>query len=905
MGGRVVAVLYRLLLWLYPRRVRLNHGAEMVATVETEWSRRTSDGLRGIVGFVFWLVADIARSLPSQHIQRAARWIGVRSQRRGRQRHRSYLRWRERTGTALRDVRIAVRALLRSVEFSATAAVTLALAIGANTAVFSVVDRVLLRPLPYPESENLVVIRHPVPGYSAGEWGLSRAGYFYFKQNSRALQDLGVYRFPAVVLTGGGQPERVDAALITASVLSTLQVAPRLGRPISPDDDVPGAQPVVLLSHDLWMRRFGGDASIIGRTIVVDGFPEEVIGVMRRGFHFPLPSTHVWRPLRLDPNGRAINQHTYSAVGRLESGVTTEEALGELRAFVSRFTEEFPSAYSSAFMEESRFDVVVRQLLDDTVQNVRRALWIVLGTVAIVLLMACANVANLYLVRAEGRRREVALRTALGADRVHLLGHYLTESLVLATTAGIVGVGLAYIGVDLLIAFAPEGLPRIQEIGLDHRAVVIAGVLTVFSALFFGTFPLLRRSETNLTEDLKEGARSASPSRQRQRIRAGLVVSQVAMALLLLAASGLLFRSFLALKSVDLGFEPENVLTVRLSANRAQYPDVASRQRFFETARERLAELPMVSSVGMVWQMEIAGGASDNATGVADLPDGGETTQVIDTKFAGAGYFEAMGMRIVEGRFMERIDQDMAAPGAIITRSMAEEFWPGQSALGKRVRPLFRELPWHTVVGVIEDVRTEGIRKAPEPTVYFPYTAPSVPSMAFAIRATLPMSAIFPAVQREVSAIDPDVPLAEVATMERIVADDMASTTFTLSLLGLAAVMALVLGAVGIYGVVSYMVSQRTPEIGIRLALGARATQVGGMVLSHTMRLVLLGIGVGVGAALASNRVVNAVLFGVRPTDPATFLAVCLVLVGVAALAGYFPARRASRVDPVEALRAE
>jgi predicted permease len=477
--------------------------------------------------------------------------------------------------------------------------------------------------------------------------------------------------------------------------------------------------------------------------------------------------------------------------------------------------------------------------------------------------------------------------------------------MVLAAVGGIAGVGLAYVGVELLAAFAPEELPRLQEIGLDSRAVLVAGVLTVFSALLFGTFPLLRRDEANLTEDLKEGSRCATPSKPRQRIRAGLAVSQVAMALVLLAASGLLLRTFLALKAVDLGFEPVNVLMVRLSANRVQYPDMASRQRFFETARERLADLPMVTAVGMVLQVEIAEQAYDNATGIADLPSGGETTQVIDTKFASVGYFEAMGMRLVEGRFMERMDQDMAAPGAVITRSMAEEFWPGHSAIGKRVRPLFRQLPWHTVVGVIEDVRTEGIRKAPEPTVYFPYTAPSIPSLAFAIRTTLPTSAILPAVQREVSTIDPDVPLADVNTMERIVADDMARTTFTMSVLGLAAAMALLLGAIGIYGVVSYMVSQRVVEIGIRLALGARAAQVGSMVLNQTMRLALVGIGVGMGAALVLNRVINAVLFGVRSTDPATFVAVCLLLAGVAALAGYLPARRASRVDPLEALRGE
>ena len=899
MFGRVIATIYRMVLWLYPRRVRINHGGEMVAAVESEWRQRATHGFRGIVAFFVWLSFDTARGLVSHH-------AGSDSRRKPASTGQGHA-WRFPTRLSVADgeMRRAIRSLARAPIFTATAAVSLAMGIGANTAVFSVVDRVLLRPLPFAESENLIVIVHPVPGYASGEWGLSRAGYFYFRQHARTLEEIGVYRSPAVVLTGDGRPERVGAALITASILSTLRVTTALGRPLSPEDDRPGAQPVVVLSHDLWTRRYGADESIIGRTILVEGLPEEVIGVMPPDFHFPAQTTELWRPMRLDPNAPAVNQHILGAVARLASGATEDDAARDLKSLVARFTEEFPSAYNASFMTNSRFDVVVRAMLDDTVRNVSQALWIVLGTVAVVLLMACANVANLFLVRAEGRRREVAMRTALGATRAHLASHYLTESFVLAALGGVLGVGFAYLGVDLLTAMAPAVLPRMHEIGLDGRALVVASGLSVLSAVFFGMFPLVHRRDTNLTDALKEGTRSATPSRQRQRIRGGLVVSQVAMALILLAVSGLLIRSFLALRAVDLGFDPANVFTFRVSVGRAGYEDRASQHRFFDAVRGRLQAISLVTHVGMVGGLEIVSHAGDNLTEVTDIPEGGVTRELLDLKIVGAGYFEAMGMRLIEGRHMNRADENTTAPGVVITRSMAEQFWPGQSAVGARVRPLWSELPWHSVVGVIEDVRSEGIRPAPKAIVYIPYTTPRIRSMAFAIRTAASPSVILPVVQREVWAVDPNAPIAQAISMEQIVADDMASTAFTMSLLGVAAAMALLLGAIGIYGVISYGVSQRAPEIGIRLALGAKAGQVGRMILSQTMRLALVGIGVGLVAALMLNRVINSVLFGVRSTDPVTLVGVCVLLAGVAAMAGYLPARRASRVDPLEALRAE
>jgi predicted permease len=905
MNGQLVMVAYRLVLRLYPQPVRANHGEEMTGAVEAEWRRRAGRGMRGAAAFFIWLAVDVARSLPSLYVMPMVRRIRAGSRRRVGRDQPSSRRGREPVRNISRDLRHALRAFARNPAFAVTAAVTLSLGIGANTAVFSVVDRVLLQPLPYPESENLVMVAHPVPGYGSGEWGLSQGGYFYFKQNSRTLSDFGVYTSPMVVLTGGDRAERVGAAAVSASVLSTLQVAPTIGRAIIPEDNVPGAQPVVLLSHDLWMRRFGGDESLVGRTIPINGVAQEVIGVMPPGFHFPGQSTALWVPLQLDPGARAVNAHYYSAVGRLREGGTTDEAVGELRSLVARLPEDLPTAYSTRFFDESGFDVAVRTVLDDTVQNASRALWIVLGTVGLVLLMACANVANLFLVRAEGRRREVALRAALGADRMDLLRHYMTESVVLAVMGGVLGVCIAYFGVAALVAVAPEGLPRIDELGVDLRAIGVAGVCTALAALFFGTVPLLHRGDRDLTEHLKEGARAGTSGKQHQRIRSSLVVSQIGIALVLLAASGLLLRTFRALQGVELGFEPQSVVTARLSVVPAKYEDSAAVQRFFRSAHQGLEALPLVSSVGMTLQLEIADRAYDNATDIADLPDGGETRQIIDQKFAGPGYFETMGMRLLEGRYMERGDLDVAAPGAIVTRALAEEYWPGESAIGKRIRPLFTRFPWHRVVGVIDDVHTEGIQQAAKPTVYFPYTDARPTSMAVVIRSDAPLSTVLSALQREVWALDPDVPIAQAVPMARIVADDMARTVFTMSLLGLAAMMALLLGAVGIYGVVSYSVSRRASEIGIRLALGAKAGQVGSMVLGQTLRLAMIGIGLGLIAALALNRVITAVLFGVASTDPLTFVVACALLGGVAAVAGFLPARRAARLDPLETLRSE
>lgn len=806
--------------------------------------------------------------------------------------------------TLARELRHAVRALVRRPGFALSCILTLALGIGATTAVFSVVDTVLLNPLPYPAPDRLIVVKHVVPKIAGGEWGLSQSGYFYFREHADSLEDIGAYWDTSRVITGDGAPERLRLTAITASVLSTLGAAPELGRLITAADDRPGSPEVVLLSHGLWVSSFGADPAIVGSRILLSGDSYEVIGVMPESFRFPAPGTDAWLPSHFDPAATPVNQHTFSGIARMRAGVTPDDVRAELQALVGRFPEELPTAYGNGFVERSGFQVVTRDLLEETVGNVSTLLWIVLAAAVIVLIVACANVAHLMVLRSQGRRREVAVRAALGASRPALLRYSLIEAAVPAVIGGAGGLALAWMGVQLLVLAAPSGLSRIDEIGVRAPAALVAILNVVVVAAALGAVSTLRW-RSDLSDELKSGGRTGSADRHRMRLRGAFVVTQVSMAALLMAGSGVLLRSFLNLRAVDPGFSPDNVLTLELSLSPTKYDDDAA-FRFFDQVSERLRGLPGVSAVGAVTGLPLVSRASDNANGVADLPDGTEQTIVMDTKFAGPGYFEALDMRLLEGRTFENRDMEAGNQGAIITRALAEEVWPGQSALGKRIRPLLTDFPWHTVVGVIDDVRTEDIKGAPEPTVYFPYADLAWSrSFDFAVRTDGPPQPLLPAVRREVWALDPDVPLSSVATMAELVSDHFSRTTFTLTLLGGAAAMALFLCAVGIYGVIGYAVSQRRFEIGVRMALGARSGQVAGMVFGQTMMLAAAGIVLGVALALAGMGLMESLLFEVAPTDPLTLLAVALGLAAVAALAGALPARGATRVDAAVALQGE
>jgi predicted permease len=687
-------------------------------------------------------------------------------------------------------------------------------------------------------------------------------------------------------------------------VLATLGVNPEQGRPFSLADDTPGAAPVVILSHDLWVRSFGSAADVVGTEIALSGMIHEVIGVMPRGFRFPSPRTSAWVPAGFDPAAPPVNQHTYAGIARLRAGVAPQEALTELDGLVGRFAEEMPQAYGGGFVESSGFRVVMRGLLEDTVGGVRALLALVLAAAALVLIIACANVANLTLLRSEGRRREVAVRAALGASRAALLRYSLSEASVLAIAGGALGVALAWAGVRLLVLAAPVGLSRVDEITMRPLAVIGALAVVVMVSVILGAVSALR-GRLGLADQLKSGGRVGSADRRRMRVRGAFVVTQVSMAVLLMAGSGVLLRSFVKLRAVDPGFSADNVLTLQLSLAPTKYDNDAS-LRFFEQVSERLRGLPGVTAVGVVDGLPLGSRASDNLNGFADLPGGAEQNVLVDTKFAGPGYLEALGMRLLEGRTFERRDMQAGNPGAVVTRALARELWPGESALGKRARPLMTDYPWHTIVGVVDDVRTEDITRAPEPTIYFPYTDFRWSRSFFvAIRTEGPPEPLLPAVRSEVWALDPDIPLASVATMTELVAGHLSRATFTLTLVGVAATMALFLCAVGIYGVIAYSVSQRHFEIGVRMALGARGPQVAGMVLRQTMMLVAVGIAIGLMLAFAGMGLMDSLLFEVSATDPLTLMAVALGLALVAAMAGTVPARRATRVDAVIALQGD
>lgn len=891
-GAPLSRLLYCLLLLAYPPAFRSDHG-EDAADVFVDLVRATRRrGVAALIGLWLRSVPDVVR--------------GGFQERRGSHRRSAVppARGSANIDALAGELRHAVRALMRRPAFTVTAVLTLAIGIGATTAVVSVVDAVLLRPLPYARSDELVTLGHVAPEIASGEWGLSRAGYFYFREHAASLQDIAAYRATSLVILGDGPPERIEAVQVTASLLATLGVSTERGRPFSVDDDTPGAAPVVILSHSIWVRSFGADPDIIGAPVSLSGTRYEVIGVMPRGVHFPSPSTHAWVPLGFDPAATPVNQHIYGGVARLRAGVGPDEALTELDGLVSRFAEEMPSAYGGGFMERSGFRVFMRSLLEDTVGNLRALLGIVLAAAVLVLIIACANVANLTLLRSAGRRREVAVRTALGASRAALLRYSLSEASVVAITGGAMGVALAWAGVRLLVLSAPVGLSRVDEIALRPLAALyaFATVAVVTGILAAVSTP----GHVGLAGQLKGGGRAASADRHRMRVRGAFVVTQVSMAVLLMAGSGLLLRSFVKLRAVDPGFSADNVLTLRLSLAPTKYPDDAAAFRLFEQASERLRGLPGVIAVGAVDGLPLVSHASDNLNGFADLPDGSEQNVLTDTKFAGPGYLEVLGMRLLEGRMFEQSDMQPATGGDVVTRSLAQQLWPGESALGKRARPLMTDYPWHTVVGVVDDVRTEDITRAPAPTIYFPYTDWAWGrSFFFAIRTEGEPESLVPAVRREIWALDPDVPLASAATMSDLVAGHLSRTSFTLTLVGVGAAIAVFLCSIGIYGVIAYSVSQRHFEIGVRMALGARGPQVAGMVLGQTMTLAAVGIAIGLMLSLVGMGLMESLLFEVTATDPLTLAAVAIGLALVAVMAGTLPARRATRVDAVVALQGD
>ncbi len=675
---------------------------------------------------------------------------------------------------------------------------------------------------------------------------------------------------------------------------------------MSPEDDQLGAAPVTVLSHELWRRDFGSDPDILGRTIQLDGVSHEIVGVLPAGLSFPQREAKLWTPFGLDLDHPIVDNFSYSAVGRLKHDFTAAAAESELKAVLERLPERFPE-FSRDMMESTGFTIKLRPMKDDLVGNVRETLWILLGTVGFVLLIACANVANLFLVRAEGRQKEVAVRAALGAGGARITRFFLTEAVVLGLLGGLSGLTVAHTALRLVKDFGPANVPRLEEIGMNAEVFLFTGIVSLLAGLFFGATPIFRFRRTNLVETLKEGGRSSS-GRARHRMRTTLVVAQVALALVLLVGSGLMVRSFLRLQAVEPGFDPSSTLTMRLSLPEAEYPgneDVAS---FVRELSERVESIPGVKAAGTTTVLPLLRG--DNyGTRIEEhpVPEGGAPL-IHPVRFINPGYFDAMGIPLISGRILEWADQEQSSRVVVVSRSFAEKYWPSANPLGKRLSNFdFENDEWHTIVGVVGDVRASGLDKEPQQTIFVPLTGHDEVRRSFslAIRTEGLPEYLTDTVRNEIWAIDPNLPVSNVQTLEELLSSSTARTSFAMTMLAIAAGIALLLGSIGIYGVISYVVSLRTQEIGIRMALGASRRDVSRMVLRYGMGVVLTGILLGLVGSVALTRLLHSFLFEVSPLDPLTFVTVSVAMVTVGLVAGFLPARRAAALDPALSLHEE
>jgi predicted permease len=806
-----------------------------------------------------------------------------------------------------------VRELWQRPGFLLVAVITLGVGIGANAAIFSVVDAVLIRPLPYPDSDRLVAVWGTAPGLKMTRIAQSDGIYVLFRKENRVLAEMGIYQEGAVTLTGQSAPERVGVAGVTASVFSVLRVPPARGRTLQEADEKPGAPRVAVLSDGLWRRRFGGDPAAVGGTLRVDGVERQIVGVMPAGFRFPAADDELWIPITIDPARLRPTDFNYTAIGRLGRGVETARATRELTALIWRIPEVYGEKdLSRGMIESAHLGVSVVPLRDEVVGAVARVLWVLLGSVGCILLIACANVGNLFLVRAERRQRELAVRTALGATQGDVARLFLGESLAVSLLGGLLGLALAWAGVRLLVSVRPPGIPRLEEVGVAGRVLLFTILLSLFAGLLCGAFAALRTRLSALVPALKEGGSGGTVGRARHRARSALIVTEVALALVLLVGSGLMIKSFQRLRTVDPGFDPHGVLTLRLDLPAAEYRDSAAILRFQQRLLERVRALPGVTAAGTAFPLPLSGSTPSSGTWIEDFPPGdGQVWPQLGTRFVSPGTFSALRIPVIEGRVFDRLDPAQRATDIVVNKALAERYWPGASALGKRLsldRP--GEGIWYTIVGVVGDVHDAGLESPPTPSIYYPMVRVSSEewaprSISLVVRGGGTPAAFVAPIRAVVRSLDPNLPLAQVRPMSEVVERSIARTSFTMLLLVAAAAVALVLGSVGIYSVIAYVVSQRTREIGVRMALGATRHDVSRMVLGEGLAITSLGIAVGLAGALALTRLMLALLFGVSPTDPTTFVAVPALLTGVALLASWVPARRAARVEPLVAIRCE
>ncbi|MET0623131.1 MAG: ABC transporter permease [Pyrinomonadaceae bacterium] len=820
--------------------------------------------------------------------------------------------------TLRQDVRFGLRTLRKRPGFTLVAVLTLALGIGANSAIFSVVNAVVLRPLPYAAPERLVALWGNLNQKGFEELELSAPEFVDFRaRGAHVFEDAAAYYEGGFNMTGAGEPERVQGVYATASLFNTLGVAPSRGRAYTAEEDRPGSNDVVVISHSLWRRRFNADPAVAGKSVMLDGRASTILGVMPADFHFPNNDTDIWKPAAFDadllsPNNRG--SHFMSAVARLKEGFTLARAGEEVAALARAQGAENANSYPRGF------GASIRPLAEEVVgTSVRTSLFVMLGAVGLVLLIACANVANLLLARASSRRKEVAVRTALGAGRVRIMRQLLTESALLSLAGGAAGLVLALWGIDLLVALAPEGTPRVAEVGLDAGVVAFTFGVSLLTGVVFGLVPALHASKVDLNESLKEGGRGGGEGERRGSLRGLLVVGEFALALVLLAGAGLLVKSFARVLGESPGFDARGVLTMRLVLPQTKYGSYDGHRAFYSNLFGRLRALPGVEAVGANNLLPLNGNGGSRTFLIEGRPvPPGQPKPEEQLRFITPGYFASMRVPVLRGRDFGERDVQTAPRVAVVSRSMAERHWPGEEAVGKRIayagigRGHDQTPEWIEVVGVVGDVRHRGLDLESKPEIYVPVYQPlfsnrPVPplSLYVAVRTSGDPAALAAAVRREVAAVDPEQPVANVRTMEERLAESVAQRRFNMTLLGVFACVALVLAGVGVYGVMAYAVARRTHEIGIRVALGAQRGDVVRLVLRQGMWLALAGVGAGLAGAYAVTRLMSGLLYGVSPTDPLTFVGVALLLAAVGLLACLVPARRATKVDPMTALRYE
>jgi len=838
------------------------------------------------------------------------------------ERSREVWQWR-RLESLLVDLKHIGRRLRRSPGFAITVVLTLAIGIGANTAVFSVLDSVLLRPLPYSEPQQLVAMRLNAPGAPGltdfrDELRMSASMYLTFAAHNKSFQSMGVWLPGTGSITGLGQPEQINTALITDGVLETLGVPAAAGQWLTAADQNPHGARRVMLGYGYWQRRFGGDPSVVGRVINVDLTPHEIAGVMPRGFKVVNYDFDMLEPMAFDPVKQQLAGFAYHGIGRLRPGVTISQADADVARLLNVWMDSWtngPGTDSHWFLKW-KITPAFQPLKEQVVGSIGNVLWVVMATIGLVMLIACTNVANLLLVRADGRQQELAVRSALGAGRWRIARELLLESVTLGLLGGAVGVGVAYAGLRLLAAIGPANLPRLSEISLDGQSLIFTLILSVLSGLLFGLIPVLRYAPSRQAVPLIGAMRTASTSRDRQRGRNLLVVAQVAMALVLLISAVLMIRTFYAMRNVDPGFsDPKSLQVMSISIPETLVRDPQTVVRVQNSIQEKLAAIPGVSSAGFAVSVPMSG-AEPNWDGIFIEGKIYEVEPPLRLfNYVSPGYFHTAGTRFVAGHDFAWSDIYSLRPVGILSESLARELWGSPSAaIGKRFRE-FPSMPWHEVVGVVQDVRENGVNQSSPATVYWPSIMRDLygpgpldvrRTAYFVLRTSRAgTQTLINEMQQAVWSVNANLPVASISTMQDIYSESMARTSFTLVMLAIAGTMALALGILGIYGVISYAVSQRTREIGIRMALGANKSELLWMFVRSALVLTGVGTAVGLGVAAALMRLMRTLLFGISPLDPVTFTVVPVVLVAAAAVASYLPARRTAAVDPVEALRSE